>query len=73
MKPPFVCITGHYGAISPREFGTLEEAIDFATTDTGDYYVGEIRDGDDRLLYDHTNPFAGWVRQDESLPEVRFS
>lgn len=63
MEPqgPFTCVTRRHYAEANETFATLQEAIEFATADTDDYYVGEIRDTAGQLLYDHTDPFAGWV------------
>lgn len=69
-EDPFTCVTRRHYAEDNLEFDTLADAIAFATADTDDYYVGLIKDASGRPLYDHLNPLRGWVREDDSLPEI---
>lgn len=63
-------VFGRYGGRYRWEFDTLPDALAWVKRHDGsdEEYIAYIENPDGEILYDHQDPFAGWVPPLESEP-----
>lgn len=66
----FRVIVGRRGGHYRFEFDTLRDAVDWIVRneDSDEHYIAYLEGPDGLVLYDHRNPFAGWVPPLEVVP-----
>lgn len=59
----FRVIYGRYGGKYRWEFPTLDEALSHVRLheDSDECYIAYIENPDGAIVYDHQDPFAGWI------------